>query len=145
MPADWSIEEDFQDVFENVGAHRGPLSGAHIFITGGTSFIGRWLLETLKLADERLKHGVRATILTRNPKNFLKKCPHLFKAHAFMYLSGDVQSFKFPEGEFTHLIYAVTDASAELNSNDPRYIFHTILEGTRNALDFAVEKKSCAF
>jgi dTDP-glucose 4,6-dehydratase len=62
-----------------------------------------------------------------------------------MYLSGDVQNFKFPEAEFNHLIHATTDASDELNSNDPRYIFDTILEGTRNTLDFVVEKKSCAF
>jgi hypothetical protein len=34
MPADWSIVEDFQDVFENEGAHWGALSGAHIFLQG---------------------------------------------------------------------------------------------------------------
>ena len=141
MSADWSIEQDFQNIFEDVGPHWDALSGAHIFITGGTGFIGRWLLETLKLADDRLKLGVRATILTRSPEAFLKKCPHLFKAQAFMFVSGDVQNFKFPDGEFTHLIHAATDASAELNACDPRYMFDTVLEGTRRALDFAVEKK----
>jgi dTDP-glucose 4,6-dehydratase len=141
MSADWSIEQDFQDVFEDVSNHWAALSGAHIFITGGTGFIGRWLLETLKFADDRLKLGVSATVLTRNPENFLKKYPHLFNAPAFKFLSGDIQNFKFPEGEFTHLIHAATDASAELNARDPRYMFDTVLKGTGRALDFAVEKK----
>lgn len=141
MSADWSIEQDFQDVFEDVDDHWAALSGAHIFITGGTGFIGRWLLETLKLADDRLNLDVRATILTRKPEAFFKKCPNLFNTNAFMFLSGDVQNFKFPEGEFTHLIHAATDASAELNAHDPRHMFDTVLKGTRRTLDFAVKKK----
>ena len=141
MSAHWSIEQDFNDVFEDVGAHWGELSGANIFITGGTGFIGRWLLETLKFAENRLRLGVRATILTRNPETFHKKAPHLFNAPIFTILCGDVKNFKFPEGEFTHLIHAATDASAELNARDPKSMFDTVLEGTRRALDFSYEKK----
>lgn len=141
MSGNWSIEQDFDDVLEEVGAHWSKLSNAHIFITGGTGFIGRWLLETIKHANDRLKLGVHVTILTRSPEAFQKKSPHLYKVSAFNFLCGDVRDFQFPDGDFTHLIHAATDASAELNDRNPKHMFDTVLEGTRRALDFAVEKR----
>jgi dTDP-glucose 4,6-dehydratase len=141
MSANWSIEQDFDEVLTNVGSDWSRLSGAHLFITGGTGFIGRWLLETLKLADLRYSLDVHATILTRDPEKFSKKAPELFNASIFTFIAGDVQSFDFLKGTFTHLIHAATDASAELNANDPRLMFDTVLNGTRRVLDFAVERK----
>ena len=141
MSANWSIEQDFDEVLTNVGSCWAQLSGAHLFITGGTGFIGRWFLETLKLADLRYNLNARATILTRDPEKFSKKAPELFNASIFTFVAGNVQDFDFPEGTFTHLIHAATEASAELNACDPRLMFDTVLNGTRRALDFAVEKK----
>ncbi|NDB69819.1 MAG: NAD-dependent epimerase/dehydratase family protein [Methylocystaceae bacterium] len=141
MPENWSIEKDFESVVEGVGSDWLGLKDGHLFITGGTGFIGRWLLETLKLADLRYTLNLRASVLTRNPENFAKKAPDLFNAPIFTLIAGDVQNFNFPEGDFTHLIHAATDASAELNARDPRLMFDTVLNGTRRALDFAVEKK----
>jgi dTDP-glucose 4,6-dehydratase len=141
MSDTWSLEQDYDQVVADIGEHWRELADAHLFITGGTGFIGRWLLETLSLAETKLKLGVRATILTRNPKEFKKKIPDLYAQPFFTFISGDVRSFDFPKSSFTYLIHAATDASAELNARDPRAIFDTVLEGTRRTLDFAVEKK----
>ena len=141
MSANWSIEQDFDEVLESVGSDWSQLAGAHLFVTGGTGFIGRWLLETLNRANLRHSLNVRASILTRNPENFAKKAPNLFGAPIFNFIAGDIQNFDFPKGGFTHLIHAATDASAELNARDPRRMFDTVLQGTRRSLDFAVEKK----
>ena len=106
------------------------LSGARIFMTGGTGFIGRWMLEALA------RSGVDAqvTLLSRDPDAFAARAPHL--AARFRLVAGDVTSFVAP-GDFTHVIHAATDASAALNANDPRRMFDTIVQGTRNALDLA--------
>lgn len=141
MLANWSLEQDFNEVFEDVGSRWRELSGAHLFVTGGTGFIGRWLLETLKYADQKLNLNVKATILTRDLNSFEKKAPELFNSSCFTFIYGDVQNFEFPNGRFTHLIHAATDASAELNARDPRRMFDTVLQGTRHILDFAVERK----
>lgn len=141
MLNNWSFQQDLEEVFVSVGSHWEELSAASLFITGGTGFVGHWLLETLKYADQRRQLNVRATILTRNPEAFKRKSPDLFNYPAFNFVSGDVQNFDFPAGNFTHLIHAATDASAELNATDPRKMFDTVLWGTRRTLDFAVEKK----
>lgn len=141
MSANWSIEQDFDEVLTSIGHDWSQLSDARLFITGGTGFIGRWLLETLNAANLRYSLNVHATILTRDPEKFAIKAPDLFNASIFNFIARDVQNFDFPEGAFTHLIHAATDASAELNARDPRLMFDTVLSGTRRVLDFAVEKK----
>lgn len=107
------------------------LSGARIFMTGGTGFIGRWMLEALA------RSGVDAevTLLSRDPAGFAAKAPHL--AGRFRLVAGDVTSFAV-SGDYTHVLHAATDASAALNANDPRRMFDTIVEGTRRALDLAM-------
>jgi nucleoside-diphosphate-sugar epimerase len=137
----WHIEQDLDSIVDATNAVWSSLRGARFFITGGTGFIGCWLLESLRIADQRHGLGVQATILTRDPAAFRKKAPHLFNYSGFTFCAGDVCHFKSPPGEFTHLIHAATDASADINENDPRKMFNTVLQGTRRALDFAVEKK----
>jgi dTDP-glucose 4,6-dehydratase len=66
-------------------------------------------------------------------------------AERFTLVEGDITSFTAPEGDFTHVIHAATDASAELNAGDPRRMFDTIVAGTRRALDFAEERGAKRF
>lgn len=115
------------------------LAGARLFLTGGTGFIGRWMLEALARAPV----DVRAVVLSRDPAAFARRAPHL--ADRFEWLAGDVQSFDPPPGRFTHVIHAATDASAALNAQDPRRMFDTIVTGTRRTLDFALAAGASRF
>jgi dTDP-glucose 4,6-dehydratase len=112
------------------------LRDGRIFVTGATGFFGCWLLETFAWANSRLNLGARATILTRNPDKLANNLPHLANA-AFDIVVGDIRTFQFPDGEFSHIIHAATESSADLNANQPRLMFDTIVEGTRHCLDFA--------
>lgn len=112
------------------------LAGAHLFVTGGTGFIGRWMFEALA----RAPINPDVVLLTRNPAAFAAKAPHL--ARRFTLLQGDIATFSAPPGRFTHVIHGATDASADLNARDPLRMFDTIVEGTRKVLDFAVDRQA---
>ena len=114
------------------------LRGQRIFITGGTGFFGCWLLESFAWANDKLNLNAEAVVLSRNPKAFAGKAPHLASHHAIKWVKGDVRNFKFPAGSFSHVIHAATEASAKLNQDDPLLMFDTIVQGTRHTLDFAV-------
>ena len=137
---EWSIEKDLefilsasQDVFKS-------LKNAKIFITGGTGFIGCWLLESLRYADINLNLNIEATVLTRSHQSFINKAPHLAQYKNFKFIEGDVCNLKNINGDFTHIIHAATDASAHLNEHNPIKMFNTVVEGTRHVLNFATEK-----
>jgi nucleoside-diphosphate-sugar epimerase len=138
--ADWSLASDLEFVMEALGDVWADLKHARLFMTGGTGFIGCWLLETLRYADIRHGLDLQVTVLTRDPGAFRGKAPHLADYAGFRFVAGDVGNFASPDGSFSHLIHAATDASAELNEKNPRQMFETVVQGTRRALDFAVEK-----
>jgi dTDP-glucose 4,6-dehydratase len=112
------------------------LRGRNIFITGATGFFGCWLLESFTWANRRFDLNARATILTRNPEKLQQRLPHLDRTNIEI-VAGDICDFRFPNGEFTHVIHAATESSAELNAKQPQVMFDTIVEGTRRCLDFA--------
>ncbi len=69
----WTFDDDRNAMFEALGGDWPRLKGARIFMTGGTGFIGQWMLEALRDADLRLGLGCRVTVLTRNPSAFAAK------------------------------------------------------------------------
>ena len=143
--SDWTFADDLDAMFAALEADWPMLAGKRIFMTGGTGFIGRWMLEALAEADRRLGLGVAVTILTRNPDAFAARAPQLASHVGFTFVAGDVLSLE-PDGErYDFVIHAATDASADLNENDPRRMFDTIVTGTRRALDFAVAAKAERF
>jgi nucleoside-diphosphate-sugar epimerase len=123
---------------EHILAHTRPLweelRGNRLFITGGTGFIGCWLLESFAWACDRLNLNAEAVVLTRRPDLFADKAPHLAGHPRIRMWQGEVASFAFPEGSFSHVIHAATSPGEE----DPLQMLDTIIAGTRRTLEFAV-------
>lgn len=138
----WRFADDLDHIFAALATDWPRLKGARLFITGGTGFIGRWLLESLRDADLRLGLGLQAVILTRDPAAFAARAPHLAAHPGFSFWPGDILDFAMPDGNFTHVIHGATYASADLNARDPRLMFDTIVTGTRRALDLCVARSA---
>jgi len=113
------------------------LRGQCIFITGGTGFFGCWLLESFLWANTKLDLQASAAVLTRDKFKFSQKYPHLFSDPALSFCEGDIRDFEFPKENFSHVIHAATDASANLNETNPVLMLDTIVQGTKHILEFA--------
>jgi dTDP-glucose 4,6-dehydratase len=124
---------------EHVLAHTRPLweqlRGGRVFVTGATGFFGIWTLETFAYANQELRLGAKLVGLSRNPKAFYEKVPHLAEESSITLHLGDVRDFEFTEGAFTHVIHAGTTSSAPV---PPFEMLDTIIQGTQRTLDFAV-------
>lgn len=114
------------------------LRGGRLFLTGGTGFFGKWLIESFLKANERLDLGAEMVVLSRAPEAFLFQFPHVANRPALRFHAGDVRDFASPAGAFSHVIHAATEASATLNENSPKLMFDTIVAGTQRVLDFAL-------
>jgi len=129
--------EDLEHVLEHTGSIWKVLAGARIFITGGTGFVGRWLLESLLHANDCLNLKVAATVLTRNPDRFEMQSPHLASHAAIEFLKGDAGSFAFPNGDFPFVIHAATERSFPSDAIHPNSTFDLDVAATRRVLEFA--------
>lgn len=143
--SEWKIEDDFAQIAEQGSASFEKLKNANIFLTGGTGFIGTWLLEAIRFTNESRATNIKVTVLTRNPQAFQSKYSHLFSYPHFHFIGGDVlnltNALSITGDRYSHLIHAATDASAELNEVNPLQMFDTVVLGTRQILDFAVKTK----
>lgn len=127
-------EDDLAHILQHAAAALEDMRGQAVFITGGTGFFGRWLLESIAYANDHLALGVKACILTRNPAAFAQKAPHLTSRSDLTFHEGDLRNFIFPAGEFTRIIHAGTTAAEIV---EPWDILNTILGGTQRVLEFA--------
>jgi nucleoside-diphosphate-sugar epimerase len=111
------------------------LDGARVFVTGGTGFVGKWLLASALRATRSAGVSVEFVVLTRDPAAFAAAHPELSGAPGVSLAAGDVRTFDFPPGGFTHVVHAATDVAA---SNTPMETFDVTVAGTRRVLEFAV-------
>ncbi|MEP6821240.1 MAG: NAD-dependent epimerase/dehydratase family protein [Chthoniobacterales bacterium] len=139
------LAEDLDHILAHTRSLWEPLRGRRIFVTGGTGFFGRWLLESFAYVNRSLALSAHMVVLSRDPEKFALKAPHLMKDRAIQFVRGDVRSFTVAdaraqncEAPFDFVIHAATEASAQLNADEPLRMFDTIISGTRNALEFAV-------
>jgi nucleoside-diphosphate-sugar epimerase len=122
-----------------------PMRGQRIFITGGTGFFGCWLVESFCHINRELGLDASATVLTRSPAKFNAKAPHLAGDPHVRLLAGDVRDFEFPDGRFSFVIHAATEASARQASEAPMEMLSTILAGTERTLEFAATHGTTRF
>ena len=142
----FSTPSDLDWMFECAEDVWQELRDVRLFLTGGTGFFGRWLLESLVRANQQLKLNSEILVLSRNSKAFAKLAPHLANNPAISLQTGDVRNFDFPQKKITHIIHAATTTAEETYFGaDPLKKFDTIVEGTRRVLDFAVHCKAKKF
>lgn len=127
-------QEDLAHVLETVGPLWEKCRQQQIFITGGTGFFGKWLLETLLYANQRLDLNCGITVLSRNPGNFTKNNPHLIDPSVISFVTGDVRDFVCPDRRYRFVIHAATDVMASTNAVD---LFSSCMDGTKRVLEFA--------
>ena len=111
------------------------LKNAKLFLTGGTGFLGCWLLEVLAWANIHHQLNISVTLLTRDPDKFKCKAPHLYNLSFIRTVTGDVTNLQFVEGSFDMVIHAATDVT--LPSASPLSTFDNITKGTEETLKVA--------
>jgi len=131
------LQDDLRHVLSHTREVWDDLRGRTLFITGGSGFVGSWLLETFLWANDC--HGLNATavVLTRDPAAFQRRMPHLTASPTIQLHHGDVRTFAFPDRQVSHVVHAASEASGGTGTEDPLSVFGTAVEGTRRVLDFA--------
>lgn len=132
-PIPTDIDEATARVSERAVA---ALRGARILVTGGTGFLGSWLVDVLLALNHRYRLDLVIYLLTRQEFAFKQKRPDLAVAPQIQLLSGDVRNFKCPDIRLTHVVHAAADTSATAAAQ-PLALAETILDGSRHVFNIA--------
>jgi dTDP-glucose 4,6-dehydratase len=133
------LDADRNHILEKTAGLWDALKSERVFITGGTGFVGSWLLEAFAAANSALRLNARALLLTRDPARFCERYPHLAGDPAIECVEGDAASFAAPHGTFAFTIHAATEPSFAASAERPLGVVAPDLRATENVLRVAAD------
>lgn len=116
--------------------------GTSMLVTGGTGFIGRWLLEAVQHANDTRESSIRLVVLTRDIHSARRRLPHVFARPDIVPLEGDIRTFVCAKGDVDICLHgaAAYDGSPD-SVTEPSEVFDTMVNGTRRTLEIADNNK----
>lgn len=116
---------------------RAALARQHIAITGGTGFLGTWIVELVAALNDEHGLGITLDLYARHTREWEQRYPHLATRQDVRTRSQDVRSsFEFAKN--THyVIHAAGIPNNRVHASDPLRVFQTSVAGITNALDAA--------
>jgi dTDP-glucose 4,6-dehydratase len=126
---------------EHVLAHTAgiwdALRGERVFMTGGTGFVGTWLVEAFVAANAAYELGATIVLLSRDPARFAARAPHLAGDRAVRLIAGDVVDFTPPDGRFAFVVHAATETQRGAAAAAPLQALDRDVAATRRVLELA--------
>jgi dTDP-glucose 4,6-dehydratase len=104
------------------------------YVTGGTGFVGTWLLRTIVHANQRLGTKIRADVLTRAPGALRDRAPDLAADDALRFLESDLRA-PVGDGTYDAVVHAATPSTGGMNETEPGALLELIVDGTRALIE----------
>ena len=121
------------------------LNGSRILLTGGSGFVGKWMLQTAKIAQENSATEIELVVPTRRlSANHVQTaiaigCPNV------SWVEGDFLNGALDLGQIDMIIHAATPASAQLNAENPVEMLHINAEAMKSVLRYAGNNQPLLF
>jgi nucleoside-diphosphate-sugar epimerase len=128
---------DLTRVITSVGHALQAFDRKTILLTGGTGFIGTWVLESLAYGRDALGLDIRVIVQVRSHSRFQARLPHLNQQPWLTVVTGDVKDVLLPEGPIDYLIHTASTTSPVEAQLDPIGLQQTVVAGTTHILKAA--------
>lgn len=111
-----------------------PLRGKHLYISGGTGFLGAWLLELLSVLNEDFGFQTRVTLCSRNSQQFASRWPHLGNQSFLSFQDEDIRNLTELPKDVSFVIHAAALTDRRHFSSQPTAVAETNIFGTARIL-----------
>ena len=140
MRFDSDIQDDFDFISECLKAQNIAVFKQKILLTGGTGFLGSWLLCYFMWANDVQEQNNEITIVTRDKQRFLLRFPALRNCVNLFIVEHDLSSPLKIEKCFDLIIHGATDV--QKNVSEKRE-FDCAMVGTQSIISIAKQNKGC--
>lgn len=130
---------DLDHVLKNTPILSEHFDGASIFVTGATGFFGSWISRSFCHAVSKYGLNAHMTLLVRDVARARLQYPDIANNPAISFVPGDITSFAFPEGRFTHCLHLATQSIEPRSPSNALRKVQTNIAGTIRVLNFAAE------
>ena len=123
------LNDDLLLISERTEEFIKDLQGSRILITGGTGFLGTWILISLVHLNKIFSLSCEILIISRSPSKFLSKHPYFAKEKCLTFIKSDILNLPSNLGSVTHVIHGATDTSLQGRVEE------VIIDGTSRLLE----------
>ena len=128
------VHQDAQQVLQNRVSTIMRLKGTHVFITGGTGFLGTWLLELIYALNTAYAFDLRATIFSRSARDFAQRWPHLGSLPWAKFQDGDIRYINEVPRDTDFIVHAAALTDRRYFASQPTLVAETNTAGTLRLL-----------
>ena len=121
------------------------LDGSRILLTGGSGFVGKWMLQTAKIAQENSANKIEILVPTRRLSAHHVQSAIAIGCPNVSWVEGDFLNSALDLGHIDIIIHAATPASAQLNTENPAEMLRINVEAMESVLRYASDNKPLLF
>jgi len=129
---------DLDEIVDAAADDLRRFTGARMYVTGGTGFVGAWLLRAIVHANRRLGTKIRVDALTRSPEAAADRAPDLAADPAIRFLRGDVLA-PVVDGAYDAVVHAATPSSTPRDEALSEATMSVIVDGIRAVIRVVIE------
>jgi dTDP-glucose 4,6-dehydratase len=130
------IEKDCTEVFGDA-LDLVKLKGETILITGGTGFVGSWIIESINYLNKKYDFNTTLYVLGKHTKEHQEKYPHLYRSENIKTIQQDVRQLAELPSEISWIIHAAATPDNRVHASKPLDVIDTIVNGTSRLLEVA--------
>jgi dTDP-glucose 4,6-dehydratase len=124
-------EEDLEFILSKTNHHFKQLDGSSFLLTGGTGFVGSWMLQLLMYANRSLRLNINLDIITRKPAPLFSQSYPTVR-----FIQHDLRvPINFDDKDYSHVIFASTPSNPTTGGLDRDLVSDSTIIGTTNLLE----------
>ena len=128
------VTEDCDLVIRSHSFTLSELKNSNIVITGGTGFVGTWLIEMICYLNDHYSFGTKITAISKDKDVFENERRHLAGRNDVKIIKSDVRHLLELPRETDWLIHAAANPNSRFHASQPMDTMTTIAEGTAAVL-----------
>lgn len=131
------IREDCERVYSQAQDKFKGLSNSSILVTGGSGFLGCWVIEFIHYLNKYQNMNIEIFCLDRNTENIEMHLNHIKDQKNFNLIQSDIRGITDLPGDINYIIHGASSPDTRAHSSNPIDVMTSIAGGTASILHSA--------